>query len=110
MMIKKFNFFLIFIFIFAALTSCGAVKEGFSMQKKDNKDEFLVQKKSPLIMPPDFDELPEPTTNVRSEEEEEENEIKELIVTTKKENTTSDSSKNMSGKLEESLLEKIRNN
>ena len=31
--------------------SCGAVKEGFSNQKKNSSDEFLVEKKSPLVMP-----------------------------------------------------------
>ena len=38
--------------------SCGTVKEGFSTQKKNSADEFLVEKKSPLVMPPDFDDLP----------------------------------------------------
>ena len=60
---KKFNFFLILNLIFVMLTSCGTIKEGFSMQKKDNSDEFLVEKKSPLIMPPDFDELPVPNSD-----------------------------------------------
>ena len=43
--------------------SCGAVKEGFSNQKKNSSDEFLVEKKSPLVMPPDYNELPIPNTN-----------------------------------------------
>ena len=36
------------------LTSCGTLKEAFKNQKKDSSDEFLVEKKSPLIMPPDY--------------------------------------------------------
>ena len=60
---KKFNFFLILNLIFVMLTSCGTIKEGLSMQKKDNSDEFLVEKKSPLLMPPDFDELPVPNSD-----------------------------------------------
>ena len=50
-------FFLIIIFF---LASCSTVKEGFSNNKKNNSDEFLVEKKSPLVMPPNYGQLPEP--------------------------------------------------
>ena len=54
-----------------ALNSCGTVREGFSSQKKNSIDEFLVEKKSPLVMPPDFNELPLPQqTNQVIESEE----------------------------------------
>ena len=36
------------------------MKKGFESQRKNSTDEFLVEKKSPLVMPPDFDELPIP--------------------------------------------------
>mgnify|MGYP001408134853 CR=1 FL=1 len=52
---KRFN--LHFIFIFALLASCASVKESFDSRKK-NSDEFLVEKKSPLLMPPDYNDLP----------------------------------------------------
>ena len=42
------------------LLSCGLVKEGFQNPKKKSSDEFLVEKKSPLVMPPNFNELPTP--------------------------------------------------
>ena len=42
------------------LASCGTMQSAFENQKKNNTDEFLVEKKSPLVMPPDFDELPIP--------------------------------------------------
>ena len=45
------------------IQSCGAVKEGFSNQKKNNSDEFLVAKKSPLVLPPSFNELPIPKSD-----------------------------------------------
>ncbi len=107
-MIRNFYFFLIFSFIFTFLTSCGTVKEGFSMKKKNSNEEFLVQKKTPLIMPPNYDELPVPKSSENNQQEE--SEIKELIVKTKKDNPSSDRSKNNKGNLEESLLEKIKNN
>ena len=40
--------------------SCGTIKEGFTNQKKTSSDEFLVEKKSPLVMPPDYNDLPVP--------------------------------------------------
>ena len=55
---KKFNFYLI-IFSFL-LASCQSVKDGLSGRKTENSDEFLVKKKNPLVMPPDFEKLPEP--------------------------------------------------
>ena len=56
---KLFKFY-IAICIVLILSSCGAIKDGFSNQKKNNNDEFLVEKKSPLVMPPDYNELPIP--------------------------------------------------
>ena len=49
--------------------SCGTIKEGFTMQKKDNTDEFLVEKKNPLKLPPDFDELPIPSEDSANKNE-----------------------------------------
>ena len=46
--IKFINLIIITLF----LSSCGAVKSGFINSKKDNSDEFLVEKKMPLKMPP----------------------------------------------------------
>ena len=42
------------------LTGCNSIKETLSGVKKNNSDEFLIKKKNPLILPPDFDNLPEP--------------------------------------------------
>lgn len=100
----------IFILIITAifLSGCGTIKEGFSNQKKNNKDEFLVEKKSPLTMPPDFNELPIP----KSENEEindDENQIKTLI--SKNKNNEIEENKNEGSKsFEESLLKKIKDN
>ena len=48
------------------VNSCGAVKESFVNQKKNSNDEFLVEKKSPLVIPPNFNELPTPTDEKES--------------------------------------------
>ena len=46
--------------ILLILNSCGTVAEGLTGTKKKGSDEFLVKKKSPLVLPPSFGELPEP--------------------------------------------------
>ena len=48
------------------LESCGSwdqVKKGITGQKTISTDEFLVEKKDPLIKPPNFEELPVPGSN-----------------------------------------------
>ena len=106
---KKFKFFLTLNLLFVMLSSCGAVKEGFSSQKKDNSDEFLVEKKSPLLMPPDFDELPFPNSEGALNNNEN-NEIKKLITKSEDNISNSDNSESANGTIEESILWKIRNN
>jgi len=102
---KQFKFYIV-LSIVIFLSSCGTMKKGFINQKKDNSDEFLVEKKSPLVMPPDYNELPIPKEeNV----EKETNDIKSLISKTKndeiKENLDVKNST-----FESSILEKIKNN
>ena len=94
--------------LFLFLLSCGTVKEGFSNQKKNNSDEFLVEKKTPLVMPPNYNELPEPKIN-QQEITEEKNPIKSLLLQEDdpvNDNEIDDKDK----KLEDSLLEKIKKN
>ena len=97
------KFFLLNIIIF--LTSCGVVKEGFSNNKKNSSDEFLVEKKSPLIMPPDFEKLPVPKDK-ENENEIKNNQIKKLLSKDQNQNANSKTSKSF----EENILEKIKNN
>jgi len=102
---KLFKFYIV-LSIVIFLSSCGAVKKGFINEKKDNSDEFLVEKKSPLVMPPDYNELPIPK---KENVEKETNDIKSLISKTKndeiKENLDVKNST-----FESSILEKIKNN
>ncbi len=105
---KIFKKLILLSFIYI-LTSCGTLKEGFKNQKKDSSDEFLVEKKSPLIMPPDYNELPVP--NAPSNQAlSEENSIKKLVTNEEKNTNTSNANSSESAGLEESLLEKIKNN
>ena len=72
------NSIIILLILVITLTSCKSVKEGLSGRKQNNSDEFLVQKKSPLVVPPDFEELPTPTLNEGMTEENIEDEIMAL--------------------------------
>ena len=105
---KIFKKLILLSFIYI-LTSCGSLKEGFKNQKKDSSDEFLVEKKSPLIMPPDYNELPIPNA-ASNQALSEENSIKNLVTNEEKNTNTSNTNSSESTGLEESLLEKIKNN
>jgi hypothetical protein len=88
------------------LSSCGTLKEGFTNQKKNNTDEFLIEKKSPLVIPPDYNELPIPDEeNIENDS----NEIKSLISKSK----NIESKKKLDEKkstFENSILKKIKKN
>ena len=92
-----------------ALNSCGTIKEGFSSQKKNSIDEFLVEKKSPLVMPPDFNKLPTPMEPNQVTEGKEQTDIK-LLLTDNKDSDLDNQNTNQNTNFENSILEKIKNN
>ena len=57
---KKNNPLIASFLILLFLNSCGSIAEGLGGSKKKRSDEFLVEKKSPLVLPPSFGELPKP--------------------------------------------------
>ena len=83
--------------------SCGTIKEGFTNQKKNNSDEFLIEKKNPLSMPPDYEELPDPSIKDKQEIQNDES-IKELIIDSTEIQNKTDNQSN----LETSIIEKIK--
>ena len=109
----KLNKILI-IFIFANiffLNSCESIKKAVTGQKKPPGDEFLVEKKNPLVLPPEFGELPVPLKEERMEQEEEsDEEIEKLIGKISIEENSNDDLENLSDSLEQSILEQINNN
>ena len=108
---KKFKIFLFLSIATLYLNNCGTVKDAMDPERKDNTDEFLVEKKSPLSMPPDFEKLPIPKNEKVVEIENEENNLKKLIVNNKTNDLeiSSDTNKDI-GSFEKSLIEKIKNN
>ena len=59
-------FFLIVIFA-TFISGCSSIKDTLTGVKKQNTDEFLVKKKDPLVLPPNFNDLPKPQTQKNSE-------------------------------------------
>ena len=102
---KLFRFY-ITISIAIILSSCGTIRDGFSNQKKNNSDEFLVEKKSPLVMPPDYNELPIPD---EEKIEKENKDIKSLISKSNQDENNKNLDKKSSS-FEGSILKKIKNN
>ena len=71
---------LLYFSCFLFLYSCQTVKDGLTGKKQENSDEFLVIKKNPLEIPPNFDELPVPQSEkINDQSVLVDEEIKDLI-------------------------------
>jgi len=99
-MYKKNIYILSLISLIFFITSCQAVKQGLTGEKKASQDEFLIQKKDPLVLPPDYENLPNP--DEASETKETTSDFEKALGTSIEEDSSS------SGSSEQSILEKIR--
>ena len=101
----KIKTFLSFI-ILVLLSACGGLDDAAKVLKNEKTrttDEFLVKKREPLVLPPDYDKIPEPGTKIEKKQNENDK-IKDLL---KIEEEKSDQKKTYSS-TEKSILEKIR--
>ena len=103
-MIKKKLLMLLITLVF--LTSCDSFKRAITGEKKKPGSEFMVIKKEPLTLPPDFTDLPEPEEEDVSEEEETV-EVKKIL---KGITNNTEISTGASEGLEDSILKKIKKN
>jgi hypothetical protein len=109
----KKNNYLIFLLFFSLLFSgCQDVKKGFSGKKIDQGEEFLVIKKNPLVVPPDFEKMPIPKNEIEESksievENNQDNDFKKLLKTQDQNVDLSDSREN-SGDLEKKIIDKIK--
>tara|TARA_Y100000768_G_scaffold69705_1_gene49025 strand:- start:1364 stop:1696 length:333 start_codon:yes stop_codon:yes gene_type:complete len=109
----KKNSYIIFLLIFCFLVSgCQDVKKGFSGKKIDQGEEFLVIKKNPLVVPPDFEKMPIPKKEIDKTksikvENDEESEFKKLLKTQDRNLDKLDSKEN-TGDLEKIIIDKIK--
>ena len=95
------SFFLILLF----LNSCGTISEGLGGSKKGVSDEFLVEKKPPLVLPPSFGELPEPGENIISDKKDA-SDIEDIINLSSSA-STSEKSDDTKNSIEQSIIKKI---
>ena len=108
---KKNKIFLFLILATLILNNCGGFQDAMDPQRKNKTDEFLVEKKLPLSIPPDFEKLPIPKNEKVVKNENEENNLKKLIVNNQTNiSKTSSDSKETVGSFEKLIIEKIKNN
>ena len=101
---------IIFFFITACAASWDDIKKGLGGEKRTSTDEFLVKKKDPLVMPPNWQDLPEPGRGMKSDEQfEEVSDIEELIQLGKDQESSINLEQG-SGDIEASILKKIKQN
>ena len=87
--------------------SCSGAKNALQGKKRsDNSDEFLVEKKNPLTVPPDIDELPVPLDQEEAQTDDQED-IKKVLKIDENKSTNSESGNENQNSLEKSILEKI---
>ncbi len=90
------------------LFSCSGALDGFKLKKKSTSgDEFLIQKKDPLVLPPDFSKLPNPDNEIK-ETEQEESQVEIVFKNDNSVNDENNDTNSSSSGLEKSILKKIQ--
>ena len=101
------NKIIIFFGLLFILNACQSTKDAFTLKKNNSADEFLVEKKSPLVLPPDYGKLPQPDSKQSNQSQKDEVDIKTLLSDDK--NLTSKEDKNLKpSSIEDTVLNKIK--
>ena len=106
-MIYRKLFILLCLFFFG-FSSCTSIKNALTGKKSENSDEFLINKKNPLILPPDYEDLPEPKDESSGDLAENEIDIEELIGIYNDDQDNTDSESHES--IEQFVLDNINKN
>jgi len=104
----KINNIILILLVALVGLSCQSIKDGLSGKKSENSDEFLVQKKSPLVLPPKFLELPQPKDKDEENIQLEEEIDIEKILSIKSQTTIETNKSNKTA--EDFVLKNIKNN
>ena len=97
---KKILYILSIIFFVTSCNSLDSVKRGLTGEKRKSIDEFLIKKKDPLILPPDYENLPDPDETIAADEET--STFEKNLETLIEDNTSTPNS------VEDSILKKIQ--
>jgi|TARA_B100001094_G_C17574508_1_gene504414 hypothetical protein len=99
---------IIIFLILLILTSCSSFNEAGKIlrnEKIKNTDEFLIKKKEPLVLPPDYSKIPEPGTLAEENEEKKNTDkIKKIMRTSNEKKINA----NKSSSVEDSIINRIR--
>ena len=109
---KKNNCPIYLLIILFLLSGCQDVKKGFSGKKIDKGEEFLVIKKNPLVVPPNFEKMPIPKNKIEKSdsieiENNQDSDFKKLHKTQDQNVDVSDSKDN-TGDIEKKIIDKIK--
>ncbi|WP_415290285.1 DUF3035 domain-containing protein [Candidatus Pelagibacter sp. Uisw_136] len=106
---KKTNPLIASFLIILFLNSCGTIAEGLGGSQKKGSDEFLVEKKSPLVLPPTFGDLPEPGKEPEESIISDKKDISEIkdIINQSSSTNTSEKSDDTNSSIEQSIIKKI---
>ena len=109
---KKNNYSILLLIFLFLVSGCQDVKKGFSGKKIDQGEEFLVIKKNPLVVPPDFEKMPIPKNEIEKSnsikvENNQDSDFKKLLKTQDQNVDVSDSKEN-TGDLEKKIIDKIK--
>ena len=100
------KFKIIFIsFLFSLITSCNTFSDAAKVlrnEKTNTRDEFLVNKREPLILPPDYNEIPKPGSKINSKNDNS-SKIEDILKIEKDKSPQTGSTKSV----EDSILDKI---
>lgn len=63
---KLLNKIFLLIFLIFLTFGCKTMREGLDASKNKGSEAFLVKKKNPLVLPPSFEKLPKPKTEIKN--------------------------------------------
>ena len=106
---KKYKVFILLGVVSMLFSNCSTVKKAFDPERKNSTQEFLVEKKLPLSMPSDFNELAVPQIN-NQEKVNQDTDIESLINQSMSYDNQENETENEGKGFELIILDKIKNN
>ncbi|MDB9718915.1 DUF3035 domain-containing protein [Candidatus Pelagibacter sp.] len=101
----KYSIFILLLLIFT--NGCASLKDGLEGNKRSKtSEEFLIEKKNPLVLPPDFDALPLPTSKTKIDNKNKDEFNIDNVLDNPPKKITGEQKTNIS--LEKSIIEKIQ--
>ena len=111
MMIKILKKSVLISLVLIALVGCQSLKEGFEGNRKSkNAEEFLINKKNPLILPPDFSKLPVPKNEKDKTDSLDDFDLEKILNKSSSDIKKTSKIDNSQKSIEKTIIEKINKN